>query len=287
MKIEDNELMEKLIIKGLYTNKHFCSLIVSALDKKLFDSNEAAKLYSKINEYFRKYKDIPDKNLIINMFDEKDREAIYQYQKEIDSFEFDIEKNMNFLIDQTDDWLKGASLKNAILDSVKIIEKGDSDNYNKISSLVKEALCRTVKFDVGVDYFNTLGSRLQKMFNLVEYKVPSCYPSLDEFTAGGFPPATLSIGLAKSHMGKCLGKMNKIKIRNRKNNKIEDVQIGEFVNRFVDANDFIKVIKECKQIKELFNKKYGNYGEEKWKKWITMQVKNLKENSLKNDFMLL
>lgn len=277
MKIEDNELMEKLIIKGLYSNKHFCSLIISALDKKLFDSNDAAKIYSKINEYFREYKDIPDKNLLLNMFDEKDRESICEYQNEVDSFEFDIEKNMNFLIDQTDTWLKGAALKNAILDSVKIIEKGDSDNYNKINSLIKEALCRTVKFDIGVDYFNTLGSRLQKMFNLVEYKVPTYYPSLDEFTAGGFPPSTLSIVIAKSHMGKCTLNINEIKVRNKKNNKIEDVKIGEFVNRFVDINDFIKVIEECRQIKELFNKKYNNYGEEKWKKWITIQVKNLIE----------
>lgn len=199
-KIVDIDFLEKMIIKAISTNERYCSMVLSSIDKTLFENQDASRIFEKINTYFRQYKQLPERNIILSYFsDENEKKDIENYYKEIESIDFSIEKNYDFLLDQTDKWLKSSALRNAIIDSVKILENNSYDNFGTINTKIKDALCRTIKFDLGTDYFATLGSRLSEMFNLEETKIPSYYPTFDEMIAGGFPKSTLSVILSKTH----------------------------------------------------------------------------------------
>ena len=101
------------------------------------------------------------------------------------------------MIENTNDYLKDRSIKEAISKSVDIIEENKSTNY--IRELVEEALTKDLKMNLGVDYFGHLKERLTRIFSNVEERVPSGFPTLDNYINGGFPAYTLSIIAAQIH----------------------------------------------------------------------------------------
>ena len=75
--------------------------------------------------------------------------------------------------------------------SIDIVEsRGDVD---KVRSLVEEALCKDLKVDLGLDYFESLYERLSRIFGATDTKIPSLFPYIDDLISGGFPAYTLSI----------------------------------------------------------------------------------------------
>lgn len=202
MSILNNEFREKLIIRSMLTDPRFVSLVVTPFDERFFETQEAGKIFSAIKSHFLEFKTIPEKDIILNTTDQKNSSDILEYLNTLNQIDFDHSKNFDFLIKETDHWLKEAALKNAIMESVEIIEKNNHDEFAKISDKVKEALSKSIKQDLGLNYFDDMAERLKKMFTAAENRIPTYFPRLDEFFCGGLPPYTLTVGLAKIHAGK-------------------------------------------------------------------------------------
>ena len=193
------DFIEKLIFKGMFENKNYNSLINNALDKKFFESDDAGILFNSISEYFREYKEIPTIDIITNIVPEENKTKIIEYIQEINAIDVNIANNMQFLINETDNWLKEKALIHAIYDSAELINKNKRDEYSNISTLIKSALTKTIKFDIGTNYFETLGERLHKIFNSKNEVVSTGYPSWDQLMSGGFPKDTLSVFFGRTH----------------------------------------------------------------------------------------
>jgi len=86
--------------------------------------------------------------------------------------------------------------------SINVLE--GKEDTNKIRDFIESALCKDLKIDLGLNYFDQLQERLSKIFSNTENKVPSYFPTIDEIINGGTPAYTLSVWAAVTHGGKSL-----------------------------------------------------------------------------------
>lgn len=199
----DPEYIEKCIIKGCLWDNRFSILISEKFDPDYFDTDEASTCFRYIKHHIHEYKKIPQPEIIINSISkEDDKKKVVDYFEEINSIDFDLEKNENWLHEQSNIYLKNKALKHAIMQSIDVVESGKETQ--KIRELMEEALCKDLKIDLGLNYFDDLGERLKRIFAATDIKVPTFYPIIDDLISGGTPAYTLSVWAAITHGGKSL-----------------------------------------------------------------------------------
>lgn len=193
----DVDFLEQCIIKGMLTDPSFAAMLSSTFDPKLFQSKSAGDCFDFIKTYLIEYKALPEKTIIANSLNSDD---VKEFVSKIESTEFDYVKSYDWLLENTNRYLKEQSIKFAILDSFDVIEKGE--NLSSIRAIVEAALAKDLKIDLGLNYFDTLAARLKRIVETKQKRIPTYYPQLDEYLCGGLPPYTLTMILARIHAGK-------------------------------------------------------------------------------------
>ena len=194
----DSDFLEKLIIKGMMTDKNFLVLVTSVFEPGYFDDSSISHIFKFCRDYVSEYSEIPQIETVINSLpDEFEQNDIKEIFEEIDTIDYDIARNYNHLVDQTNDYLKEQAVKNAIIESVDIVE--DKERRPEIRQKIETALTKDIKIDLGLDYFGDLGDRLTRIFTASDIRIPTYYPQFDEYINGGFPPFTLSVLTARIH----------------------------------------------------------------------------------------
>ena len=200
---------EQLIIKSALMDKRYLTTVSSSLEKKHFTSREAAAVFDVIKNHYSTYKELPTLDMVVNSIEKKEiREEARTYMEELNKIEFDIAAQFDFIVDATDSWLKQRAIQHAIMDSADIISKGDEADYGMIRKLVEEALIKTLKIDLGLDYFGMLRERFERVFSADDTRIPTYFPAFDEYISGGFPPFTFSVISACVHAGKSQTMLN-------------------------------------------------------------------------------
>ena len=143
----------------------------------------------------------------------------------------------------------------------------------KIREYVEEALCKDLKIDLGLNYFDMIGERLGRILGATEKKIPSCFPMIDELISGGFPAYTLSVFAAVTFGGKSLLMANMISRQILKGfnialftmemsedmfaQRFDSIYSGLDINRmYLQKKMQMKLIKSLKKLNE--NKDRGN-----------------------------
>jgi replicative DNA helicase len=195
----NSDYLEKIIVKGMTSDKDFLVLVSSVFEAKYFDDPYIRHAFDFCKNYFGEHNDIPSKDTIINSTEEN-VDGLRSLLNEVEELDFNVADGYQFLLDQSNDYLKEKALKSAIIESVDEVE--DPERRNSIRDRIEYALVKDLKIDLGLHYFEHLGERLRRIFTASENKVPTYFPVFDEFINGGFPPFTLSILTAKIHGGK-------------------------------------------------------------------------------------
>ncbi|MFW6007926.1 MAG: DnaB-like helicase C-terminal domain-containing protein [archaeon] len=199
----DPEFIEKTIIKSMLEDKPFGILVTNKFEFDYFETEAASILFDNIKFYIEKYKDLPSQEILINTIkDEKEKEKSKSYLEEINAIEFRPEKNQEWLYENANNYLRDRALKTAIMKSIDIIN--NNGDGNKVKNIVEEAICKDLKIDLGLNYFDELNKRLERILYTTDIKVPSCYDFIDDLITGGFPAYTLSVWAAVTHGGKSL-----------------------------------------------------------------------------------
>lgn len=193
----NTQYLEQVMTKALLEDKDFVVNVTRVFEEDYFDSAELSTVFTYVNTYFNTHKELPTKEQILNSIPADSREAVQGYFNEINNMDIDIATHRDWLMEQTDLYLRDKAIKDAIRRSVDIIDEGS--NTQDIRTLVEQALCRTMDVNLGLDYFGDLGPRLQKMFTDDTMRLPTYFPVFDEFINGGLPPKTLSVFVAKIH----------------------------------------------------------------------------------------
>jgi len=184
-------VIESLIIKGVLVNKKYLTMLMNSFEPKFFDNPVYKDIYKCIVDHYKQNLTLPDDFIINDIVDCGDTLSTV---KDID---FDLEKDFDFLLTETNSYLKEKAIKQSILDSVDIIDS--NDNINEIKTIVEKALAKDLVINLGVDYWNTLIPRLKNVLINNENKMPFYFPMLDEFTNGGPTPYSLSLFLSRIH----------------------------------------------------------------------------------------
>lgn len=195
----NSDYIEKIIIKCMMINKDFLVLVSSVFEPKYFDDPHIRHAFGFCKDYFGEFNELPSRDSIINS-SEEEVEGLRNLIEEVEALDFDSTDGYEFLLEQSNDYLKEKALKSAIIDSVDEVE--DPDRRAGIRDRIESALIKDLKIDLGLHYFEQLAERLTRIFTASENRVPTFYPIFDEFINNGFPPFTLNILTAKIHGGK-------------------------------------------------------------------------------------
>ncbi len=185
------ELLERLIIKGCYESDQYLTLVSTIFKSDYFDDPVIGKIFSDISTHFKSFGKIIPESAISQDSDKK------QIFDEIKSVDFDVAKNYDYLYQETEAYLKEKAVKTAILESVDVINS--KKNFGSIRLLLEDAMCKSLKVDLGLEYFKNIGDRLRRAFSNDVKRIPSYFPQLDEYINGGFPPYTLNIIISRIH----------------------------------------------------------------------------------------
>jgi len=115
----------------------------------------------------------------------------------MEATDFSVSKNYDWLLENTNVYLKDRAIKRAIVESVDLIDGGDG--VDQIRNIIESALCKDIKIDIGLDYFSDLSERLKRVFNSSDNRIKTYYPTLDEIFNGGYPAYTLNMMIAATH----------------------------------------------------------------------------------------
>ena len=194
----NSDFLEKVILKGILSDKDFLILTSSVFEPEYFDDPNVSHVFKFCSEYADEYRNIPSRDAIINSSETPD--SIRDIITEADQADFSVSDSYEFLLNQTNDYLKEKALKRAIVDSVDDVEV--PERRNLIQKRIEEALIKDIKIDLGLRYFEELGIRLRRIFTTSESRIPTYFDVFDELINGGFPAYTFNVLTAKIHGGK-------------------------------------------------------------------------------------
>lgn len=195
--VTDTRYLEQVMTKALLEDKDYVVTVSRVFEEEFFDSPEVQSVFTFVKNHFNAHQEIPSRDIIVNGLPEASRDRVRAYINDINNTDIDIARHRDWLMEQTDLYLRDKAIKDAVRKSIDVIDEG-SDTSN-IRTLIEQALCRTIDIDLGMNYFGDLGPRLQRMFTDDTQRLPTYFPVFDEFINGGFPPKTLSVFVAKIH----------------------------------------------------------------------------------------
>ena len=146
------------IIASLLRNIKFIQTISDILEPIMFDSDSNKWIVKIIREYFYEYKKQPTLEVLKYKIEEIDNDVLKVGV--VDKLR-DVWKNieatdLEFVQEQTLDFCKNQTLKNAILESVELLE---NKNYDGIKSIIDDAMKAGTTRDLGHDYIISLETR--------------------------------------------------------------------------------------------------------------------------------
>lgn len=194
----NSNFVEKIILKGILNDKDFLILTSSVFEQEYFDDPNIGHAFKFCKDYVNEYNNIPSMDAIINSSENPDdiRESINESQQT----DFDVAQSYEFLLNQSNDYLKEKALKRAIIDSVDDVE--DPSRRSLIQKRIEEALIKDIKIDLGLKYFEQMGIRLRRIFTASDNRIPTYFGYFDDLINGGFPTFTFSVLVAKIFGGK-------------------------------------------------------------------------------------
>ncbi len=186
------------IIASLLRDIKFIQTISDIMDPNMFDSDSNKWLIKIIKDYYIQYKKQPTLEVLKYKIEEIDNEVLRAGV--VDKLR-DVWKNieatdLEFVQTQTVDFCKNQTLKNAILNSVELLENKD---YDGIKSIIDEAMKAGTTRDLGQDYITSLDLRLEGSTRTTT-KTP--WDVINEIMDGGLGTGELGVIVAPAGIGK-------------------------------------------------------------------------------------
>lgn len=193
----DLDYLYVCMLKGMMQDKNYAITVGSVFESRYFEDPGMVDVFEGIKSHIDTYGSLPGRDIIINSVDSDKRDGVVRMFEEADATDFNVSDNYDWLKIETNTYLKDRAIKDSIVQSVDIIDRGG--NYEVVKKLVEDALCKDINIDLGLDYFGDMSERLRRVLTSSDNRVKTYYPSLDELFNGGFPPYTLNMMIAKVH----------------------------------------------------------------------------------------
>jgi len=258
--------IETVLLKSLFCRKDYAKKTVRTISYTYFEDDDFQLIFEVFQKYYFRYGNAPSFRILKLFFTEKSSKIAEARVKsliiklnQLEEIEYNTDDYpLDWLIDETEDWLIKRSVYSAIMKSVIIYDEKPED-IGTIPGIIQKALQVSLFQTIGHDYFK--GSRDRHQF--YSQGVPKFATHLDNFnraTGGGFEKKTLNVILGQPNSGKSrlLVDFAAHYIRVGMNILYISLELGEEkVGQRFDANLLDYPINEMKNIKEeLFIRKF-------------------------------
>ena len=183
----------------LMTRPNFIQQIIDILDESHYDNEGLKWIVKKSKEYFNDYK----KPITLDVFKVQVNEiendvlktTVVEHLKEV--YRYLEAEDLDFVQDKVIDFFKNQTLKNAIIQSVDILEsKGD---YEQIKNLIDEAMKAGTERDIGHEYAEDIEVRYSEM---ARNTIETPWTVINDLTQGGLAGGELGVIVAPAGIGK-------------------------------------------------------------------------------------
>ena len=207
MAYEFSENIQRGILYLSKSSQPFLVQVLPMVKSDYFEFPSHQKMYQVIKGHYEKYNQLPGDDVLIEQVKEakSSNELLSDYKEElssINSLDTSAISSEDYYLDLVDEFAKEQSLKEAILNSVEHLKQ---KNFSAISEEVREALLVGRQQDLGVDYFDDVQSRWDRLNNEKtsnDFRTP--FASLNEALDGGLARKELAMVVAPPGVGKSL-----------------------------------------------------------------------------------
>jgi archaellum biogenesis ATPase FlaH len=177
---------EKLLIENLLSSREVFSRCFSILKAEYFEQPEYRPAVTFLNEYFLKYKGLPEFDVVNAEFD-------------LDFKRRDITTDLyNYTCDEVEKHCKQAAFVNAVRDSFEMIEKHElAQAYKKMTDAMQVSLQK----DLGIDLYDDPEEYMKSLL-ITQINHSTLIKCIDEKLAGGLARQTFTLISANSGVGK-------------------------------------------------------------------------------------
>lgn len=198
--------LELVILKNLIHNEEYLRKVLPFLKPEYFVGKKESAIFTSIIDFTNKYNTPPSiEALRIAVNDlNLSQDGFVELNFYINDLEGGDSSNIDWLIDQTEEFCKDKSIYNALMDSVAIFDGSDkARDTGTIPKLLTDALAVSFDNSVGHDYLEDAASRYE-FYHRKESKIPFDLEYFNKITKGGLSTKTLNVILAGTGVGKSL-----------------------------------------------------------------------------------
>mgnify|MGYP002507716466 FL=1 len=192
------------IISALLSDRSFSRQVFDIIKSEYFDSEASEWLVREIMSHLEEYEKLPTLDVLKVRINTVDRDVLKT--SIVDTLKFawnHLESDdLDYVKEQTLDFCKNQCIKNAILDSVELLEQG---KYDVIKKKVDDAMKAGQDSNLGHEYKTMIVERYEDSIRNV---VSTGWQCIDEITQGGFGKGELVLFAAPPGIGKSWSLVN-------------------------------------------------------------------------------
>jgi len=197
--------IEQSIFKALLYSDEFVRKVLPYLESEYFDGYQKT-LFETYKELFDKYNTVPNLDaLAISLqkrsISEGEFSEIVELIDECYNDKDDL-PNIDWLVDETEDYCKNKKLYSAIYRSINILDGNDKElDAHAIPDMLDDALSVSFDTTIGMEFFDD-ADRRHDMYTDEDARVPFSLSALNRLSNGGHKRKALSCILAGTNVGK-------------------------------------------------------------------------------------
>jgi len=192
------------IILALVSDPTYAQQVVDIVDPEFFTTIGHSSIFDFIKTSIEKEASFPSLDVVDYWYngleDGTIKEAVNSTLKEIKESDL---RDLQFVKDRGLEFCRNQAMKNAILKSADLLERGDFESIHKI---IEDATLAGKENEIGHDYWQDIHLRNQK---LSRKPIPTGLgEGLDRILGGGVAPGELAVILAPTGVGKSMALVN-------------------------------------------------------------------------------
>src|SRR5689334_10958671 len=249
MKFNFETNIQRGILYLIKSKESFYIQVLPLIKDEYFEFIPHKFIFKNIHDFFIKYKKLPVDDFLIQEIKDKikknDRNDYLDELELINSISNISFENEEYYLDLIEKFAKEQSLKNAIIKSIDLIQKGKS---NEVADLILSAnkVCRNI--NLGQTYYETINDRFSRQINeLKSERFKLVFPRLDEELDGGLSRKELAMVVANSGGGKSLYLVNQAVKALKENRNVLYISLEMSEDKI--AQRFDSVISQIQQSK--------------------------------------
>ncbi len=186
------------IITSLLVDNKFIKQVVDILEISYFDSDSNKFLINSIKDYFSKYKTNPTMEAIKVLIDDVENDVLKTAIVDSlrNAWQHRESNDLEFVQEKTLEFCKNQVVKNAIMDSVELLE---SQKYDEIKTIIDKAMTAGMERDIGHEYITGFEERMTQQARQTQ---PTQWDRVNDLMDGGLAGGELGVVVAPAGIGK-------------------------------------------------------------------------------------